>query len=270
MQKKLSYISIFILLTIFVTGQYIGTHQAYADDDDHYKKHSREYHDDDDHDHDDDDDHYHDHDHDEYYGRNNSKKYIGFDKGNMHRHIENLQKEWAYIKYQLSDEKQQIRGFKRLSRYAQKVSKSYEYNSEPKIWQGIILSTLAGVDGGFGALNMVNKAKALFEQAIEQNANALDGAAYTSLGALYYQVPSWPISFGSNKKAREYLEKSLQLNPDGIDSNYFYADFLLQDGKKDEARKYFEKALRAPVRPNRPLADEGRRGEINTALSEMS
>ena len=49
-----------------------------------------------------------------------------------------------------------------------------------------------------GALGLVKRARADFEAAIKLDAGALDGAAYTSLGALYYQVPGWPVGFGGS------------------------------------------------------------------------
>jgi len=82
-------------------------------------------------------------------------------------------------------------------------------------------------------------------------------------------VPGWPIGFGSDDKARELLEKALALNPDGIDSNYFYGDFLYRQGDRDGARRVLQKALKAPPRPGRALADEGRRKEIESLLAAM-
>ena len=60
---------------------------------------------------------------------------------------------------------------------------------------------------------------------------ALDGSAYTSLGTLYYKVPGFPIGFGDHKKARQLLEAALKVNPDGIDSNYFYGEYLFDEDR---------------------------------------
>ena len=68
-------------------------------------------------------------------------------------------------------------------------------------------------------------AKQHFEQAIQIDSQGSNGAAYTSLGSLYYQVPSWPIAYGDNDKAKNMLLKGLEINPDGIDANYFYGEF---------------------------------------------
>lgn len=96
----------------------------------------------------------------------------------------------------------------------------------------------------------------------------MGGSAYTSLGSLYYQVPGWPLGFGNDDKAREMLRKGLAVNPDGIDANYFYGHFLLEQGEYADAVPVLEKALAAPARPGRELADQGRRSEIEQALAE--
>ncbi len=141
--------------------------------------------------------------------------------------------------------------------------------AEGWIWSGIIKSTFAGAKGGLGALSLAKGARADLEHAMSLDANALDGSAYASLGTLYFKVPGWPLGFGSDKKARQMLENALTLNPDGIDPNYFYADFLRDQGDYEKAEQHLLKALQAAPRPERPLADKGRREEIDLALTEV-
>jgi len=181
-----------------------------------------------------------------------------------------LQQEWAKIKYQMPDEDAQLDAIHRLEEHAEKVTYNYPSRAEPKIWEGIILSTDAGIVKGISALGKVKKAKTLFEEALHTNPNALEGSAYTSLGSLYYQVPGWPIAFGDNDKAEENLKMALQLNTNGIDPNFFYGDFLMQDDKYSQAQQYFERALQAPDRPDRVLADAGRRQEIKAKLAQIA
>ncbi len=180
-----------------------------------------------------------------------------------------LQTEWAKIKYQVPDQDTQLSLIRKLEQHAAKVTATYPDRPEPKIWEGIILSTDAGIDGGIGALGTVKKAKALLEEAMKIDPKALDGSAYTSLGSLYYKVPGWPVAFGDNDEAEKYLEMALKINPTGIDPNFFYGDFLIEDGRPDEAKAYLEKALMAPDRPGRELADAGRRQEIKAKLAEI-
>jgi tetratricopeptide (TPR) repeat protein len=180
-----------------------------------------------------------------------------------------LQQDWARIKYQVAGEDAKLDAIHKLEDHAAKVSAAYPNRPEVLIWQGIILSTDAGIVKGMSALGKVKKAKGLFETALRIDPTALDGSAYTSLGSLYYQVPGWPIGFGDNDKAEKNLKQALSLNPNGIDSNFFYGDFLLQDGRYDEAKAYLERALQAPARPGRELADAGRRQEIKAALAQV-
>jgi len=179
-----------------------------------------------------------------------------------------LQQEWAQIKYQRPAAEQE-KAFAALAKTADAVRAKYAGRAEPQIWYGIIAASYAGARGGLGALSLAKDAKKALEQALEIDAKALDGSAYTSLGSLYYQVPGWPIGFGNDDKARELLQKAVALNPDGIDSNYFLGDFLYRKGDYEGARRALGKALKAPARPGRALADEGRRKEIESLLAAM-
>lgn len=179
-----------------------------------------------------------------------------------------IQAHWAKIQYQLPEDKQE-KAFEDLAGQARALVDAYPDRAEPLIWQGIVLSTYAGAKGGLGALGLVKDAKKSLERALEVNPEALEGSAYTSLGSLYYQVPGWPLGFGDDDKARQYLLKALELNPDGIDPNYFYGDFLIEQDQPERAREYLRKALNAPERPSRPLADAGRRDEIRKKLETL-
>jgi tetratricopeptide (TPR) repeat protein len=182
--------------------------------------------------------------------------------------VAELQHDWEVIRYQTPAADREKR-FEALSEKAHKVSESFPGRSEPLIWEGIIVSSWAGEKGGIGALGLVKQAKADYEQAIQINAKALDGSAYNSLGVLYYKVPGWPLGFGDKAKAKEMLQKALALNPNGIDPNFFYAEYLVDTKKADEAVPYLEKALVAPSRPGRQIADAGRREEIRTLLAKI-
>ena len=134
------------------------------------------------------------------------------------------------------------------------------------MWEGIIVSSFAGAKGGLGALNLAKQAKALYENSLQIDPNALDGSAYNSLGVLYYKVPGWPLGFGDKPKAQELLQKALAINPKGIDPNFFYGELLIETGKPAEAVAYLERAVNAPPRPGREVADAGRRAEATELL----
>ncbi len=177
-----------------------------------------------------------------------------------------LQQRWAQVQYQTA-EGARVAAFEQLAAQAEQVVAQNKGAPEPLIWQGIILSTWAGAKGGLGALKLCKQAKASFEEAMKIDPSALQGSAYTSLGSLYYQVPGWPVGFGDDDKAEELLKQALALNPDGIDSNYFYGDYLIEQDRYEEAVKVLEHAAAAAPRPGRELADEGRQKEIAAKLA---
>lgn len=183
--------------------------------------------------------------------------------------VSKLQQAWERVKYQTATEEQE-KEFERLVKEADQALARNPDRAELLIWHGIIEASYAGAKGGMGALAMVKIAKKDFERAIELNPGALAGSAYTSLGTLYYQVPGWPLSFGNDEKAFEFLKKGLSINPDGIDPNFFYGDFLYRSGDLDNAERTLRKALKASPRPGRKLADEGRIREINQLLEKIA
>lgn len=179
-----------------------------------------------------------------------------------------LQQRWAEVNYQL-DGKAQITAFETLIEDASNVTSHYPKDASVWIWSGIIKSTYAGAKGGMGALKFAKASKKDLEKAMKIDPEAMNGSAYTSLGTLYFNVPGWPIGFGDDDKAEEYLLKAVAINPAGIDSNYFYGDFLKGENRYQEAESFYLKAQSAPKRPDRPLADAGRQEEIALALLEV-
>jgi tetratricopeptide (TPR) repeat protein len=183
--------------------------------------------------------------------------------------LSRIQQRWAEVNYQLEG-KMQLSAFEELIEETEKLSDSQPNSAEIWIWSGIIKSTYAGAKGGLGALGMAKQAKADLERAMTIDADALAGSSYTSLGTLYHSVPGWPVGFGNQGKAEELLLKALTLNPDGIDTNYFFGTYLLDEKRYDEAEKYLLRAKAAPARANRPVADAGRQQEISVALELLN
>ena len=178
-----------------------------------------------------------------------------------------VQAEWAHANYELKD-KQQEKAFADLIDKVEALTHQYPNDAAVWVWSGIVKSTYAGVKGGLGALGLAKQSRSDLEKAIAINGDVLEGSAYTSLATLYAQVPAWPIGFGSDKKAEALFDKALALNPDGIDSNYFYAEYMFDKGNYTEAQRHYLKAQQAPARPGRTVADTGRQGEILAGLAK--
>jgi tetratricopeptide (TPR) repeat protein len=180
-----------------------------------------------------------------------------------------IQQAWAKVNYETPAGDARKDAFASLEKRAEAFTKQNPSRAEALIWEGIIESSYAGAKGGLGALGLAKEARGNLEAAMKIDPTALDGSAYTSLGTLYYRVPGFPIGFGDHKKARELLKEALKLNPNGIDPNYFYADFLYEEGEYAAALPYLEKATQAPSRPGRELADKGRRAEVAALAAKV-
>jgi len=187
---------------------------------------------------------------------------------NLDDAVSDIGHRWAAITYQTPGNEKQA-AFNGLIANAKQVSESFPNRAEPLIWQAIVLSSAAKVEGGLGALSKVKEAGDDLLIADKIDPNALNGSIYNSLGSLYAKVPGWPIGFGDKKKAREYFEKALTINPDGIDPNYFYADLLADQGEYAKAAEHLKRALAAPPRAGREDADNGRRREVENLLETI-
>lgn len=180
-----------------------------------------------------------------------------------------IETRWAEANYKETG-KAQKQAFEALITDARAFATANPDRAEASIWHGIVASTYAGVKGPFGAMALAEEAKSALETAESINPDALDGSVYSSLGALYYKVPGGLIGFGDDDKARDYLQKAVTVNPTGIDSNYFYGEFLYEQDEYQAARDALLKAQQAPARPDRPLADEGRQVEIDALLAKVN
>ena len=156
-----------------------------------------------------------------------------------------IQSEWATANYQTKG-KQRDAAFTALVDHAAQFRSRYPERAEALAWEGIVLSTYAGEVGAMSAMS---------------------GGIYASLGALYSKVPGGLIGFGDDVLAARYFEKALAVDPDNIDNNYFYGEFLLDQGAYAHARTVLEHALAAPAVVDRPVFDSGRREEIRALLA---
>jgi tetratricopeptide (TPR) repeat protein len=181
-----------------------------------------------------------------------------------------IQQAWAKVNYETPAGDARVHDFDALEKRAEKFTHEHPTRPEALIWEGIIESSYAGAKGGLGALSLCKEARGNLEAALKLDPKALDGSAYTSLGTLYYKVPGFPLGFGDDKKAEQLLKKALELNPNGIDPNYFYAEYLYEQDRYKEALQYLDKAAKASPRPGREGADKGRRAEVATLKSKVA
>jgi tetratricopeptide (TPR) repeat protein len=178
-----------------------------------------------------------------------------------------LQREWDTAKYETTADAPRAAAFEALVEHAAELAQRYPDRVEALAWHGIVLSTYAGEVGAMSAMRYAKAARAALERAERMDPRALDGGIYASLGALYSKVPGGLIGFGDDDLAADYFKKALAVNPDNIDSNYFFGEFLVDQGEYAEAVTVLARALETPAVAGRPVFDAGRRAEIRSLLA---
>ncbi|WP_148293643.1 hypothetical protein [Azospirillum sp. B4] len=187
----------------------------------------------------------------------------------MAQDVTQLLRDWSAVKYQMHDDKAQAAKMRDLLARAADIQTRYPGRAEPLITTGLILGSIAGYEQNAGSLDLVRKARDLFEQVDKIDPTAMEGAAAVNLGSLYYLMPGFPIGFGSDSKARKYLERGIAISPNGLESNYFYGEFLSQQGEYERSAKVLAHALDAPVSVTQPVWDAGRRAEARELLASV-
>lgn len=181
----------------------------------------------------------------------------------------NIQQQWASINYEANNSEKE-KAFIALIVDAEAFVASSNNSAEALTWLAITQSSAAKAKGGLDALDFAKAARANLEKAIEADEQVLEGTALTVLAALYHNVPGWPVAFGSDKKAARLFEKALALYPNSMDTHYFYAEYLFDDGEYEEAARHLTLAKSAPEKQNRPIADKGRRAEIESLEAKVA
>ncbi|WP_394754314.1 tetratricopeptide repeat protein [Crenothrix sp.] len=183
--------------------------------------------------------------------------------------LASIESQWAIIYYK-TPKVQQEKAYQQLLDQANSLALQFPKAAEPLFWQAVIKATYADQQDGLSALKAINEARDLLTQAITIDSKAMEGSAYVTLGTLYYMVPGWPIAFGDNNKARKMFQAALKINPNGIDANYFYGEFLASVNELKEAQKYFEIASKAPTRNEQNYADNKLKEEATMALKNIN
>ena len=186
----------------------------------------------------------------------------------MDADIHAIELRWEHIKFDEDGLPNLFGDIDALAKTTAGLVEKYPNRVEPLIWEGIVTSEEAGMAGSLSAMGYAKNARAILEQAYAKDPAALDAGAPTSLGVLYYRVPGWPLGFGDNDKARELLAQAVSLAPNGMDANYFYADFLISQHEYAAAYKILRHALSLPPQQNRPLWDKNRRAVIRELMAK--
>jgi hypothetical protein len=180
--------------------------------------------------------------------------------------VDRLGEAWAALKYETGKDPEKLAKVRALKEETAHLAQQFPDMPGVFYWRAQILCLEAEIMHSTGSLDRVREARHLLEAA--EHLDPRSSIIKSLLGSIYYEVPGWPISFGSDNKAAKYLHEALALEPEGMDPNYFMGDFLLGQGHAADAVPYLEKAAQASekVAPSRVVA--GRRQEIAAAIAK--
>lgn len=65
------------------------------------------------------------------------------------------------------------------------------------------------------------------------------------------------------------FQRALEIRPDGIDVNYYYAAFLKEEGNAQAAREHAQRAVNGTARDTRQASDEALRRDAEAMLSQL-
>ncbi|MCE8018188.1 hypothetical protein HOP62_19085 [Halomonas sp. MCCC 1A17488] len=182
--------------------------------------------------------------------------------------VEALKQRWERINTQQA-EGQRRSALKSLASEAEQLTEANAGEAQPLIWYGIIEASYARERSGLGALGSARSARDALERAIELDPQGGNGSAYVTLGALYDRAPGFPIGFGDSDTAERMFQRALEIRPEGIDVNYYYAAFLEDEGRRGEAREHAQRAVDGTAREDRQASDEALREEARALLSRL-
>jgi len=136
-----------------------------------------------------------------------------------------LQSQWSITKYQMLH-KQQITSLKRLTKFSTQLVLNHPKDLRYLIWEAKIYTLTAEIHGRLKGLKYAKHAKNSLQEVINKSSGKILGQAFSNLGYLHMVAPD--VSFKSRNKSTslKFLKKGLELNEDGIDSNYYYALYL--------------------------------------------
>jgi len=132
---------------------------------------------------------------------------------------------------------------------------------------GLSSAKIARLAGAFSSLGYVHKTQKEMKKVIDLEPGFSEAGAYRVLGKMYHEMPG--ALGGSNRKAREYLEKAVALAPQNALNHLFLAQVLKSVGEASEARSEALRVISTPEVDRPGPKDEDPRKEAEKLLGSL-
>ena len=179
--------------------------------------------------------------------------------------------EWDQAQYSAMGDHSRMLALQRLGAHIEALSAAAPRDVGLLSWRAVALAAEADATDGPRALLTAGRAKRLLDAAIMLRPDGeIRGMLEATLGALYFQVPGFPLGFGDSAAAEAHFRASLIADPTSPESLFYFGDFLLAQHRDEEAVASFRKALRGLPRAGRPIGDAGLTHRIEAGLALAS
>ncbi|MEQ6889818.1 TRAP transporter TatT component family protein [Halomonas sp. CS7] len=182
--------------------------------------------------------------------------------------VSELRHRWEQITTEMPEDRRES-ALESLADESSALAEAYPRQSPVLVWRGIVLASHARAAGGLSALGSAKQAREVLERAVELDPEGHHGSTWVTLGALYDRAPGWPVAFGDAETAERMFQRALSIRPEGIDVHFYYAAFLEDEGRSDEAREHARRAIEGTARATRPLSDEALRDDARALLARL-
>ena len=114
-------------------------------------------------------------------------------------------------------------------------------------WKAASMGKMAEDGGVLNALKMLRPMEELLLKVVTLDEKYENAGAHRALGRMYHKLPGFPISFGSNQKALQHLQRAHELFPRDVITRAFFAELLFDVGRTEEARRHASFVLATPI-----------------------
>jgi tetratricopeptide (TPR) repeat protein len=118
---------------------------------------------------------------------------------------------------------------------------------EGHFWIGANMGALAESFGIRAGLKYRGRIKEELETVLRLDPQFQQGSGDRALGRWYFKVPG--LFGGSRKLAEQHFRAALKYNENSTATHFYYAELLLDDGRKSEATAELQRVIDAPLDP---------------------
>jgi hypothetical protein len=171
-----------------------------------------------------------------------------------------IEERWARAAYETTG-REKSKVLTTLLKDVREFASGHVSNPEAAAWHGIVAHECARNRCRSNPSKLRREARDALLKAESLDPGELGGLVYANLGALYARK--------SSVRGIGYMWKAIIVDPDGLDSNYLYAELLIDERRYGEARDVLRKASTTIARPDHLRADRGRRQQAIVLLRKI-